>query len=191
MSHIVLFHSGLGLRAHLHQWKAALERGGHTVTLPDLYDGEVFDDLDAGVRKRDAVGIDELSRRAQAAVAELPHELVYAGFSLGAASAQALALTRPGAAGLIMMHAALPLAAFGQQAWPKGLLAQLHTSERDPWVDRTVVKGLVGAAGSALEHYDYAGDKHLFADEDYRDYDESMAVSLFRRVTAFVGRVHR
>ena len=63
MTHIVLFHSGLGLTQHVLDFADVLRADGHEVTTPDLYDGEVFDNLADGVAKRDAIGIPELSRR--------------------------------------------------------------------------------------------------------------------------------
>lgn len=190
MTHIVLFHSGLGLRPHVLAWKRALEAEGHHVHTPDLYDGEVFDDLQRGIEKRDQLGIAELSRRASAAVADLPTDLIYAGFSLGAASAQALALTRPGARGLVMMHAALPLSAFGMSEWPAQLPAQFHAATSDPWVDLMVVESLETAAPpGALEVFKYPGDAHLFADDGHVDHDTEMASTMLERVKAFAARV--
>lgn len=84
---IVLFHSGLGRRPALHTFAQALRNGGHTVHIPDLFDGQVFDDFEEGVRYRDSVGIPELVERARRSVDELPEDLVYAGFSMGTAQA--------------------------------------------------------------------------------------------------------
>src|SRR5512143_3811465 len=131
MTHAVLFHSGLGLTRHVLDFADVLRADGHDVTTPDLYDGEVFDNLADGIAKRDALGIPELSRRAAEAVEGLPPAVVYMGFSLGAASAQALAFTRPGALGAVLMHACLPLAMLGIGAWPGGLKAQIHWAEAD------------------------------------------------------------
>lgn len=189
MSRVVLFHSGLGLRPAVATWKAALEAAGHEVLTPDLYDGEVFDDLDAGVKKRDALGLEELSRRADAAVESLPGELVYAGFSLGAAAAQALALNRPGARGAILMHAALPLQAFGLTRWPASLPAQIHTSVDDPWVDMPVVDAIAASADKCVEVLTYAGAAHLFADHDYVDHRPEHARQMLDRVLAFLSRL--
>jgi dienelactone hydrolase len=88
-----------------------LRAAGHTVHTPDYYDGEVFDDLDDGLRKRDALGTAEIIRRAREAVAELPAGLVLAGFSLGADPAELLAASRPGALGAVLMHGAVPVEA--------------------------------------------------------------------------------
>ena len=118
MAEIVMFHSALGLRPSFLTQAEALRGDGHRVHTPDLFDGEVFDELSHGIAKRDALGIPELMRRVWMAVDGLPAELLYVGQSMGAASAQFLALQRPGALGAVLMHAALPLAAFEAEAWP-------------------------------------------------------------------------
>jgi dienelactone hydrolase len=82
---VVLFHSVLGLRPAVGAFADQLRAAGHTVHTPDLFDGEVFDSLEDGARKRDATGIGELMRRARAAVANLPAEIVVAGFSMAPA----------------------------------------------------------------------------------------------------------
>src|SRR2546430_16265005 len=104
--HIVIFHSALGLRPAVSDFAARLRASGHIIQTPDLFDGEVFDNLEEGRRKRDAIGIQALIGRAQAAVASLPNELVFAGFSIGAAVAEFLAATRPGARAALLMHGA-------------------------------------------------------------------------------------
>src|ERR687888_1936514 len=126
MAQIVLFHSALGLRPGVLASADRLRAAGHTVHTPDLFDGEIFDDLGEGVRKRDALGIPEIARRAQEAVAHLPARLVFAGFSLGAGPAELLAATRPGALGAVLMHGALPIEPFGIQFWPTGVPVQVH-----------------------------------------------------------------
>jgi hypothetical protein len=49
-----------------------LRAAGHTVHTPDYYDGEVFDDLDEGMRKEEALGYQEISRRARKFVGPEP-----------------------------------------------------------------------------------------------------------------------
>ena len=100
MSEIVLFHSVLGLRPGVIAAADRLRAAGHTVHTPDLFDGEVFDDLDAGLRQEEALGYQEISRRAREAMAGLPAGLVFAGFSMGAVHAELLAAARPGSRGL-------------------------------------------------------------------------------------------
>ena len=189
MAELVLFHSALGLRPGVHAAADRLRAAGHKVHTPDLYDGEVFDVLPRGIAKRDALGIPEILRRAHAAVAPLKAELVYAGFSLGAAAAQMLAATRPGARGAVLMHAALPVDALGVSAWP-AVPVQLHVGAKDPWVDPANVDALaasVRAAGVDCERYTYPASGHLFADPDLPDYDRESAELMWTRVLAFLA----
>ena len=113
MAEVVLFHSVLGLRPGVIAAADRLRVTGHTVHAPDLFDGEVFDDLDDGMHKEDALGYQEIARRAREAVAGLPEGLVFAGFSLGAVHAEVLTASRPGALGAVLMHGAVPVEAVG------------------------------------------------------------------------------
>lgn len=183
MSTIVLFHSALGRTPAVEAFARGLRGHHHEVITPDLFDGETFTTLDDGVKKRDALGIPELMRRAAAAVEGLPADCIYAGFSMGAAAAQFLALTRPGARGCVLMHAVLPLAAMGANEWPTVPL-QVHTSERDPWVDQAIAEAVVRGAGGELVRY--PGAAHLFADERDPGFDAQHAARLLERVAAFV-----
>ena len=122
MAEIVLFHSALGLRPGVIAAAHRLRAAGHTVHAPDYYDGEVFGDLEEGLRKRDALGYQEVARRAkEEAVAGLPAGLVFAGFSLRAVPAELLAAGRPGARGAVLMHAAVPVEGLGGSASSAGL----------------------------------------------------------------------
>jgi dienelactone hydrolase len=139
MAEVVLFHSVLGLRPGVITAADRLRAAGHTVHTPDLYDGEVFDDLDDGMRKEEALGYQEIARRAREAVAELPGELVYAGFSMGTVHAELLTASRPGALGAVLMHGAEPVKAlsefFGVERWPEGVPVQVHYAAEDLWVE--------------------------------------------------------
>lgn len=185
MASIVLFHSALGLTPGTRKFAEALVRDGHTVHTPDLFDGETFRTLEEGVRKRDALGIPELMRRATQAADATPMTSIYAGFSMGAAAAQFLAVTRPGARGAVLMHAVLPLAAMGTDRWPD-VPVQVHASEQDPWVDGAVLDGF--ARTSSAQVFRYAGRAHLFADESSVDYEPEHAAMLIERVRAFARR---
>src|SRR3712207_6052470 len=136
MAEVVLFHSVLGLRPGVTAAADRLRAAGHTVHTPDLYEGEVFDDLEAGSRKDEALGYQEIARRAREAVAGLPEGLVYAGFSLGAVHAELLAASRPGALGAVLMHGAVPVGTlnefFGVERWPAGVRCRSTTRSRIP-----------------------------------------------------------
>ncbi len=195
MAEMVLFHSALGLRPGVTAAADRLRAAGHTVHAPDYYDGEVFDDLEEGLRKRDELGYAEIVRRAREAVAGLPAGLVFAGFSLGAVPAELLAAGRPGALGAVLMHAAIPveeLGEFGVERWPEGVPLQVHYAAEDPWVEVEEVAALgdaVGRAGAAFEEHTYPGSGHLFADPDLPEYDRSSSEAMWERVLAFLDRV--
>jgi dienelactone hydrolase len=176
MSEIVLFHSALGLRPGVHWFAGRLRTAGHTVHTPDLYGGEVFDDLDEGLAKRDALGMEEVIRRG--GVAAPPAEF-FADFSLGAAPAQMLAQTRPGARGALLYHSAIPAEYFG--GWPEGVALQIHTMEDDELGDVDDARGLGG------ELYLYPGSDHLFLDPDLPEFDGAAAELVVERSLAFLS----
>ncbi len=186
MSTIILFHSALGLRPAVRDFAEALRADGHTVVTPDLFDGEVFDKLEDGVDKRDALGIPELVGRAFAAVEGLPTDVYYAGFSMGAASAQMLAGSRPGAKGCILMHAALPLQMMGIESWPSEVPVQFFATRNDPWVPTEMVDAVRASVPDFTETW-YEGDQHLFADADSDDYLPDAASDMLRKVRSFVN----
>src|SRR5437763_16373820 len=139
MSEIALFHAVLGVRPGVRSAAERLRAAGHVVHVPDLYDGAVFDEYDeANAFVAGFGGYPELLRRTAASVAELPTELVYAGFSNGAGSAAYLAVTRPGASGALLLHGTLPLgllaAVTGQaMSWPVSVPVQVHYGRDDPF----------------------------------------------------------
>jgi dienelactone hydrolase len=187
---VVLFHSALGLRPAVLDWAVFLRAAGHQVHTPDSFDAEIFTRLEDGTRKRDALGVPELIRRAQAAVASLPAGLVFAGFSMGAAAAQFLAATRPGARAAILMHGALSPAAAGVAAWPAEVPVQIHYAKKDPSIDREHVRALesaVRAAGSPFEVHTYPGRNHLFSDAGHEDHDPASAQLMQERVLVFLA----
>jgi dienelactone hydrolase len=189
MPEIVLFHSVLGLRPGVHAFADDLRAAGHLVHTPDLWDGEVFDNVADGIAKRDALGIPQIIARAATAVADLPAALVYAGFSLGVVPAQFLAQTRPGARAALLLHSAVPAAAF-EVPWPAGVPLQIHTMDQDERGDLEEARALVEdarAAGSPAELHTYPGKAHLFTDPDLPDYDPSATAVLRDRVEDFLA----
>ena len=189
---IVLFHSAYGLKPGVLQWAERLRSVGHTVHTPDLYDGEVFsfsNRMDA-VRKIQEVGFDGVLARSQAAVSHLPNDLVYAGYSNGAACAELLAAIRPGARGAILMHGPLPIRDLGWEGWPATVPVQVHFAEKDPRRDQKVIERLaerVRSSGTAFEVHDYPGSGHLFAEPDMPDYDANAAEAMFQSVVKFLN----
>ncbi len=190
MAHIVLFHSALGLRPGVHSFAEALQKAGHTVTTPDFYNGEIFDDYEAGNNKWSAIGIPAILQQAQAACAELKGHLIFAGFSNGAAVAEFLAATHPKAKAAMLMHGALPPAMLQLPAWPKHVPVQLHYNTNDPFrnpANDASLKQAVTAGGAPFKEFLYDGNTHLFADPDLPDYNEASAKLLLERVLDFIA----
>lgn len=189
---IVLFHSALGLRPAVLEFAERLRVAGHAVHTPDLFDGQIFERLEEGTKKRDALGVPELLRRAGAALNDLPTDVVYAGFSMGAAAAEYFGATRPGARGVILMHGALGPDKAGIDSWPRGVPVQMHYAKNDGLVDVGDLNRLAAAvreAGGSVECYAYSNGGHLFADEGSPDYNRASAWLMEERVNEFIARI--
>ena len=179
----------------MHDAAERFRRAGHTVHIIDLYDGESFDDYGkAGAYLESLGGPGELMGRTAAALAELPADLVYAGFSNGAGSAIFAGATRPGARGVLAFHGALPLQMFGAEEWSATVPLQLHYAEHDPnleqeWVDQLIAS--VASSGAPQEYFVYPGlTGHLFTDPTLpEEYDAAGAELLFQRALEFLKRV--
>ncbi len=187
---VVVFHSALGLRPAVIEWAQRLRAAGHTVHTPDLFDGEVFANLEEAAANRDAIGVPELMRRAAASVEAIDGPVVYAGFSMGAAAAEFLAATQTNAQGALLMHGAVAPDVLGVTPWPRRVAVQVHYAQSDPWVDPSAVDALVSAArgsGARADVYTYPGSAHLFDDPDLPDHDPSSAAVMLRRALAFVA----
>ena len=195
MAEVVLFHHVQGLTDGMREFADGLRAGGHTVHTPDLVDGAQPATIDEGIALASGIGDEELAARANRAVTDLPAGLVYAGFSAGAAMAQRLAQTRPGARGALLYESCIPITgewAFGP--WPDGLHVQIHGMDKDPFFalegDIDAARELVETVGPELaELFVYPGDKHLFADSSLRSYDADSATLVIQRSRAFLDRV--
>jgi dienelactone hydrolase len=192
MAEILLFHHVQGLTPGVHGFADRLREAGHTVHVPDLFDGRRFDTIESGLDHVREMGFDAVISEGGRIAAELPAELVYAGFSLGVLPAQMLAQTRPGALGALLLHGCVPPSEFGGE-WPAGVPVQIHGMDGDPSFagegDIDAARALVAAHPDEAELFVYPGDGHLFADASLPDYDEAAAALLTERVLDFLGRV--
>jgi dienelactone hydrolase len=192
MAEILLFHHVQGLTPGVHAFADRLREAGHTVHVPDLFEGRRFDTIDAGIAHVQELGFDTVLRDGRRIAEQLPAELVYAGFSLGVMPAQQLAQTRPGALGALLLHGCVPPSEFGD-GWPAGVPVQIHGMDGDPSFagegDLDAAQALVAANPDDAELFVYSGDGHLFADRSLPDYDEEAADLLTTRVLEFLGRV--
>jgi dienelactone hydrolase len=195
MAEVVLFHHVQGLTGGVSAFAEELRAGGHTVHTPDLFDGERPATIDDGIALTQSIGSDVLNERADRAVAGLPDNLVYAGFSFGAGTAQRLAQTRPGARGALLYESCIPITgdwAFGP--WPDGVPVQIHGMDKDPFFalegDIDAARNLVETVGSELaELFVYPGDRHLFADSSLPSYDADAAALVVQRSREFLDRI--
>jgi dienelactone hydrolase len=189
MAEVVLFHHAQGLTPGVVAFADELRRAGHTVYTPDLFEGRTFSTLEEGMRHAEEIGFpDEVIRRGEQAVEELPGGMVYAGFSLGVLPAQKLAQTRPGARGALLFYSCVPVSAFGP-AWPDGVPVQIHGMDADPIF---VGEGDIDAAREIVEQakdaelFLYPGDQHYFADSSLPSYDAVATALLIQRVLDFL-----
>ena len=190
MSEVLLFHHAHGLTTGVRDFADQLRQAGHTVHVPDLYEGQVFDTLDEGIGYAKKVGFDTIIERGEAAVEGLPAELVYAGFSLGVLPAQKLAQTRAGAKGALLLNGCVSTSEFGG-AWPEAVPVQIHGMDADEFFaeeggDIDAARAIVRSTANA-ELFLYPGDQHLFADASLPAYDEKAAALLTERVIAFLA----
>jgi dienelactone hydrolase len=192
---VVLFHHVQGLTDGLRGFAAELRAGGHSVHTPDLFDGALPASIDDGVALIGRVGGEVLQERAERAVADLPTNLVYAGFSWGAAIAQRFAQTRPGARGALLYEACLPIAGdWAVGPWPDGVPVQIHGMDQDPFFalegDIDAARQLVESVGPDLASlFVYAGDQHLFIDSSLPSFDAAAAALVLERSREFLDRL--
>lgn len=189
MAEVLLFHHAQGQTSGFLSFADELRRAGHTVHAPDQFDGRTFQSLDDGLAHAKQIGFGDVFERGVRAADDLPSELVYAGFSLGAMPAQSLAQNRPGARGALLFHSCVPTSEFGS-GWPEDVPVQVHGMDGDPIFagegDIDAAHALVDEADRA-ELFVYPGDQHLFADSSLPSYDEDAAALLTQRVLDFLG----
>ena len=195
MAEVVLFHHVQGLTDGVRAFADQLRAGGHTVHTPDLFDGQQAATLDEGIAHAQGLSDELVNERAERVLADLPDELVYAGFSFGAATAQRLAQTRPKARGALLYESCISITgpwSFGP--WPDGVPVQIHGMDKDPFFalegDIDAARELVETVGSDLaELFVYPGDRHLFTDSSLPSYDADAATLVVQRSREFLDRV--
>ncbi|GAW48309.1 MULTISPECIES: dienelactone hydrolase family protein [unclassified Nocardioides] len=195
MAEVVLFHHVQGLTDGVLALADGLRSGGHTVHTPDLFDGERPATIEDGVAHVRGLGDGVIDERVRAALEGLPEELVYAGISFGAGTAQRLAQTRPGAQGALLYESCIPITgdwAFGP--WPDGVPVQVHGMDQDPFFalegDIDAARQLVETVGPEVgELFVYRGDQHLFVDSSLPSYDADAAALVVERSRELLDRV--
>lgn len=189
MAEVLLYHHIQGLTAGVGAFADDLREAGHTVHVPDLFDGRTFDSIEEGFGYARDTGFDAIRERGAAAADDLGPGLVYAGLSFGVTIAQRLAQTRAGARGALLVYSCIPVAEFGG-AWPEGVPVQIHGKEGDEFFDEDLPAAReLAESAAAAELFVYPGDQHLFADSSLAAYDAEAAALLMERVRAFLDGV--
>jgi len=185
MADVVVFHHAHGVTSGLRMFADRLVSAGHRVMIPDLFDGETFDDVEDGVAYAESVGFDTIIDRGAAAASAVDGQFATIGFSLGVLPAQHLAQTHSRVVGAVLCHAAIGLGTFAD-GWPERVGLQLHNSERDAWGDIDDARALaVAVPGAELYEYDTAA--HLVTDSSLADYDPAIAELVVDRALAFLA----
>jgi dienelactone hydrolase len=194
MVEVLLFHHVQGLTPGVVELADHFRAAGHTVHTPDLYGGRTFPSIEEGAAFSQGEVAPDFAALADAAAADLPSTLVYAGISWGVVQAQRLAQTRTGAVGAILMESCLPIT--GEWAvgpWPEGVPVQIHGMDADEYFagegDIDAAREIVEKVGAAAELYLYRGDKHLFEDSSLASYDAAATTLLTERIVEFLGRI--
>lgn len=190
MTSIALYHSVLGIRQGELDAAERLRADGHEVLLPDVLEGRVFDAYDPAIAWSDSLGMDELSARGLAAVADLRDGFVVGGFSQGSSIAAYVA-TQRAVSGVLQLSGLSVIEWFGEgAAWPAGVDSQCHQTLGDPFRENEITEQAVRdviTAGGRLELFDYPGSGHLFTDPTLPDeYDAEATELLWSRVIPFV-----
>jgi dienelactone hydrolase len=193
MANVVIFHSILGLREGLFHLAEYLRLNGHTVFTTDLYDGRSFDEMDAAFEFFNGIGIPEMMSRSIRYCENYPSDACYIGFSNGGVSALLLAGTKEGAAGCILLHAAISIKDIGIEKWPAHVNVDVHYAEKDPWKEDEVYiqsfKDEILASGSEFKYYEYPVEGHLFTDKLLPEYNEAATKVLYSIVLEYLENI--
>lgn len=191
MAENVVFHHAQGLTRGVVSFADTLRAAGHTVFIPDVFEGRTFDALDDAMTYVGTVGFTEIAEHAVRMADDLPADVVYIGWSLGVIPAQQLAQTRDGARGAVLIDACVPVSEFST-SWPQRVPVQIHGMDADPFFvgegDIENARALVDEAASG-EMFLYPGDQHLFADSSLASYDKDATGLLIQRVLDFLDTI--
>ena len=188
MAQVLVFHHALGLTKGIYTFADELRKAGHTVHVPDLFEGRLFSTIEDGLSYVNEIGFEEIVERGEREASELPHDIVYAGFSLGVVAAQKLAQTREGTRGALFFYSCVPPAMFGSP-WPADLPVQIHGMDADPYfVDEGDIEAAreIVASGHHAQLFLYPGNQHYFADSSLPSYDADATALLMGRVLDFL-----
>ncbi|MDN5895736.1 MAG: dienelactone hydrolase family protein [Nocardioides sp.] len=187
MAKIVLYHHIQGLTDGVAAFAEELRGSGHTVHVPDMFEGRTFGSIEEGFAYAGEAGFDTIRERGLVATPAPGTGLVFAGLSFGVTIAQMLAQTRGDARGALLIDACLPVSEFGP-AWPESVPVQIDGKEDDEFFEEVLpaARDLADSTPSA-ELFVYPGDQHLFADSSLGSFDARATEPLLERVRGFLA----
>lgn len=189
---VLVLHPWWGLNETIRAFCRRLASEGFTVFAPDLYHGQVTDQIAEAERLSGALDeaqahIDVLTAAAWLRMQSEAAPLAVIGFSLGAYFALALAAAAAeGVCQVVLFYGT------GPADFKEARAAYLgHFAEDDPYEPAENVEWLEGelrSAGRPVTFYRYPGVGHWFFEPDRADaYDGDAAELAWRRTLAFLG----
>lgn len=190
MTNVLMFHHVLGVTDGIRWFADELRSAGHEVTIADLWEGQTYPSIEAGVAHAQEVGFGNVIERGAALASELPEGAVVVGMSLGALPAQKVAQTRPGIRGAVLLYSAIPSEEFGGP-WPADVAVQIHIAEEDENLEEGELDGAKALAAEAADGaiFLYPGTAHLIAEKGFADFDPESASLILSRTKEFLDRV--
>ena len=186
---VVVLHHLLGVTPGVRAFADRVRALGVGVRVPDLLDGVVHAGMSPAAAHLEALGMDVVVARAEAALADLAPGAVLVGLSLGAVPAQRTAQLRGDCAGVVLVGACLPPDAFGP-VWPSGTPVRVHAAVDDPVFrdegDRDAAEALVAAVPGARLRL-HPGSGHLLTEEGSPDLDDAVVAAVLDDVAELLG----
>jgi dienelactone hydrolase len=187
MAEMLIFHHAHGLTDGMCALAERLRAAGHTVHTPDCYAGQVYADLDEGIRHAQTIGHDAVEDVARRAARKHSGADVVLGFSLGTTQAQLLAQDLRRIRGCLLMGGAQHPRSLGG-FWRHNVDLQIHVADPDEWVNPEELAGLIYHAPH-VDVFRYRDLGHMFVDPSSQDYDADGADLFEDRLDEWLARL--
>jgi len=191
VSGVVVLHAWWGLNDDIRAYADRLAGQGYAVLAPDLFKGQVTDQVaeaerlsqEGDANHPEAIAFDAVDRLAAQLPANAP--LATLAFSFGAPYAIWTPSERPSVVATVVYYGAWA------DTWVTGSRAPLlgHFAEDDPFTSAEEVTDVAAAfrdAGREMTSHVYPGTKHWFAEPSRPEFDEAAANLAWDRTLAFL-----
>lgn len=189
MTDVLLLHHAQGRTTGVAALADRLRDAGHSVAVPDLFEGRTFPTLEEGLAHADRTGFGTIRAEGVAAAGAFAGPFAVVGISMGVMAAQELAQTNPHVVAAVLIASCLPPQQFGP--WPAAVPVQVHGGEHDRVFteegDLDAAREVVESA-SAGELFLYPTASHLFVDASLPESDPGATDEVVTRTLALLGR---